>query len=634
VDDFDEMMKSLGMTAEEDEPAPIPLGEDGDVMDLDSQLEAMLQADQDADDDFEPIEVGPIVSTRSIYDAGGMLDDNDGNALIYSKEESKAAMRGEKKSIFSALTVRKLLVAGFVLLLVFVGAGTAAVLASRAVAEQRLEVAAMAHFTPISLPLEVANNANFVHVNQRLTIGAQDFSLSRIAFGYSGTYVYFNELFDPEDFAIVLYDQKRRLYVRQQFDLRHDPVLGTILRFDPIYPDALFLTLHVQSNETREYGEFNFRLVGGLTFGAPLFYTHPISLMPGSNPQGGLRISQVEFSNIETVIHYSFSGSFAGVGLRQRDASDQTFIHMRDNFTGLKVLTDPQAIALFPCRDAFVGRATFGPLMSLHSQVDIVFRDLYFVYLNPIVDIPLRHLSGRNQDEPHTMYMGAFRLNLEAVAMQQHLLVLVLHGVNEAGQRMPTYVTPSLHVDIGRGETVVIPAQQVNVSPLGTDVVFNLWPDWGLISGVHIDHYTLVLETAEFGVPEVSITLDLSQAVHHPGSRRETAILAVESAFASRLSYMSGEIGLGSVIGFAPELLHDEEVMAPFAPRTVHERPMYGATVVVGDFIDNYTFLAVVESEWAMGSGGDMQFLRTSHQVIARSHDGIWSIVSDERISH
>jgi hypothetical protein len=478
----------------------------------------------------------------------------------------------------------------------------------------------------------IANNANFIQINERLTIGEQNFTLSHISPGFSGTYFYFNESFNPEEYIILLYDQARHLYVRQQFDLRHDAALGTVMRFDPLRQDVAFLTLHIQNKESREYGEFNYRLMSGITFGAPVFLNQPVPLLSDVVVHSGLRISHAEFNNVESAIFYSFSGDETGVGLRQRRNAEGTFLHMRDNFGGLTVLTSEQAALFFPEQNATVGRATFGPLMSLNSQIDLIFRDLYYVYPNPQVDVALRHLFGRNQDEPYTIQMGTFQVHLEAMARQGNLMVLVLHSTNEAGARVTTHMEAQLQVDLGRGRTLSIPAGIVNAAPLGTDVVFDLGPHAAALNNVHIDRYSLVFNYVEFGVPELTATIQLSQAAQQPSPRREAAELAIETAILSRLAYMSGEIALSSVIGFAPELLQDEAVMSPFTPRNVRERPMYGATVVAGDFYDNYTFLAVVESEWAIGQGANLQFIRTTHQIVARSHEGIWSIVSDRRL--
>ncbi|MCL2499751.1 MAG: hypothetical protein FWE90_05380 [Defluviitaleaceae bacterium] len=645
MDEFDEMMKSLGINGsqEEEEPSPPRAAEEtfeedlkqAEDNELDAQLERMIKADQDAKDEYEPMDVGPLVSTRSIYDAGGIIDDTAPGALVYMSEEERASagkVKRGKRSLLAGLTVRRLLMVGFFLLLIFCGVGYAVVRTTRVIAEQRGIVASMAHFTPISLSQDVPNNANFVMINEKHTLGGQGFTLSRLAPGLMGTYLYFEETFDPDDFIILLYDQARNLYVRQSFDINHDPVLGTVLRFDPLRFDVAFLTLHIQYFDTRDYVEFNYRIIGPITFGSPVFITQPVSLLPGGDPNDGLRISHAEFSNIDSVIHYSFTGQFAGVGLRQRDGSNNTFLHIRDNFGGPAVFTGGQSTAHFPSRDAFVGRATFGPVFNLDSLVNLSFRDLYYVYPYPPVDIPLRHLSGRDQSKPHTLYLEPFRLNLEAIAQQGHLLVMVMHGTDDRGYRLPTLVEASLEIDLGRGNTLTIPAEQVNVAPIGTDIVFNLRPHVETLQNVHIDRYTLILHAVEFSVPEVSVTLDLAYAVNQPGLRRETAVHNIESAFMSRLSYMSGAIAFRSIVGFAPGVLNDEEAMAPFTPRTLSERPMYGVTVVAGDFIDNYTFMAVVESEWAVGQGRDLQFLRTVHHVIAASRGGVWSIVSDERI--
>jgi hypothetical protein len=598
-------------------------------------LAEALAADEAADQgqSFEGINTDSLVNVRSIYDSGGNIDDGDGRMLVYSKEAAEAEEKKRNKhSLFDHLSVRGLLAAGFILFLIFIVSGAMTVIASRAINEQRAQNAAMAHFTPISMPADVPNNANFIHINEQLNLGRQSFTLLRISAGYTGTYFYFEEYFDTNDYDIVLYDQNRHLYVRQQFDLRHDPALGTVLRFDALRPDTDFLTLRVQNRQTREYGAFYYRLIGNFTFGMPLYYNNPTPLVASSSVNSGIRISHAHFNNIESVIYYSFNGRFSSLGLRQR-GTDTTFVHLWDAFgDGLLPMTEPQAAVYCAERDAQVGRATFAPLMSLNTQVRVSFHDLFYVYTYPPVDIPLRFLSGRNQDDPHTLHMGRFRLNLEGMQQQGHLLVMVMHGLDESGLRLHTLIEPSLEIDIGRGQTLTIPAEQVNVTMVGTDVVFNLREHLDTLNNVHIDRYTLVLHNVQFAVPEVSVTLDLADAVHLPTARREIVTQNIQSAFMSRLAYTSGEIAYASIIGFAPGVLADPRLADTFAPRNITERPMYGASVVAGDFYDNYTYLAVVECEWVMGTGAEMMFFRTMHQVIATSHEGIWTIVSDTLI--
>lgn len=662
MDEFDDMMKMLGIE-EEDEPSKPPArpsddDDDGglsalnalnslndmdtigdvDADNLDDELERLLAADQVADEeqDFEEITAESLVSTRSVYDSGGIVEEATGNTLVYSREDAEAeARKRNKRSLLDGMTVSRLLKISAILVFIFIAVGVSIVLTSRAVEAQRAEVAEMLHFTAISMPADTANNTNFIHVNEQINIGGRYFTLSSISVGSSGTYFFFEEHFNTRDYIIMLYDQNRHLYVRQQFDLNHPAAMGTILRFDPLRHDTLFLTLHIQNLETRAYGNFYYRLVGSFIFGAPIFINQPIPLFAGGDINSGLRISHARFNNIESVIYYSFNGNFSSLGLRQRENATGTFVHLWDNFGGLANMTKGQATIYCDERDAMVGRATFAPLVSLHAPIRATFHDLYYVYPYPDVDIPLRFLSGRNQDDPHVLQMETFQLNLEGIQQQGHLLVMVMHGTDESGLRLRTYVDASLEIDIGRGEVLTIPAAMVNVSPpgatyIGTDVVFNLQAHLAELANVHIDRYTLILHTVEFSVPEVSVTIDLAYAVHHPGNRRENVTANIHTAFMSRLAYKSGEIAHNAIIGFAPDVLADAALSPIFAQRSLPERPMYGVTVVAGDFYDNYTFLAVVESEWAVGSGANLEFVRFVHQIIARSHEGIWSVVSDK----
>jgi hypothetical protein len=58
---------------------------------------------------------------------------------------------------------------------------------------------------------------------------------------------------------------------------------------------------------------------------------------------------------------------------------------------------------------------------------------------------------------------------------------------------------------------------------------------------------------------------------------------------------------------------------------------MYATHIITGMITpDGNNYIAIVEDEWVSGEGGDMIYMRHTHQVImARTTGGGWVIVSD-----
>jgi hypothetical protein len=620
-DDDDDIFGAMGgVAAPSSAPAPMTSGDDG-ALDLDKQLEMLLMADQSAEESFEMKDISSSIPTQSVYDP-----EVDGMGSVQYVKGSFTVQEEAKTKLFADMSRGKM-AAVFVIgvLIIALGAITA-IFAHSGVQAQQVYIDAVSHFTPIEIPTGMANNASFIFVNERGEIGESTFSLMRINAAYSGTFFYFDEYFDPDDYYIFLFNQARRLYARAGFSSSGDTGFGTVLKFAPLSGNTLFLTLHVQCKNSHEYVRFNYRFTTPPVHQTPVFITRP-AYIAGDNPDGtGLVLRNAIFDSASSRINFSYTPNMTSAGFRMNRHSDEPLVRLHDmqNMMIVNPVTNHDAVVYFEEFDIYMGTATFGPILNLESNVEFIFYDLMYFYPNPVFDVTPQELFENDQDYPIPVETGNFTLMLEGMTQQDMLVVLTLHGLDQSNRRQTTNLDISLHIDTGAG-VIVLPGY-VRKSPRGSDVLFDIRPHFAALRDVHIENYSLVINWVEFEVPSVRIPVRVSQFYNMQTARRHAVQTAMHEAFMSLLAYKSGEITRENIIGISPQAITEI-----FAPTDIEGRPMYAVSVSMGDMISNYDFVGVVEVEWTNGSrGADLIYFRETLKITARSRDAIWAVVNIE----
>ena len=594
-------------------------------MDLDKQLEALLMADQTATEAFNLTDLPIAGPVQSVYDP-----ETDGMGVVsYVKGAyDKDADAGPSK-LFENVTWLRIAATAIIGLIIIVTGAVTTIMAATAILEHQQAEDAVAHFLPISIPENTANNANAIFLNHSTSIGDQTFTLSRIVTGYSGTYFYFRESFDVDDYIFLLYNQGRNLIARTTFNIAPAPNQGSVLRFGYLPHNTLFLTLYIQCRQTHQQTSFNYRMLNPPTHVTPVYNVRPIGVMSDSVDMGGLVIRSAVFDNASSTISYTIHGEGADAGLRMTEGFDVPLVTMQDIFSTITPLTSTEASVHYDEFDITMGSAVFGPVFSLDSRVDVIFHGLSYFHPDPEVSITPSELFYRDQWDPYSVEMGEHTLNLEAMGQQGTLVILVLHGLDGDNRRQRTSLDVELRISTDNG-VISIPGQN-RIHPLGagTDVLFELSPYLWEIRDVHLSRYSLVIHSAEIEVPTVTASLHLNNAFETlPSLRLAAAYAATHEAFSGLLSYKSGGLVYEGLTGLSPELKSDGFLLDMFAQRTdLASRPMYSASVVVGSMVSNYDFLSVVEVQWVVGSGSNMEYFQETFQVTSRSTDGVWSVV-------
>ena len=594
---------------------------DGGDDDLDKQLEMLLMADQSADAQFEFKDVSASPS-QSVYDP-----EVDGIGSVQYVKGTYGADKVQTEKLFANISPGKM-VATFVLgvLIICMGAATA-IVATFAVRAQQRNIDQFEHFTPVEIPVGTANNANFIFVNERAFIGGQPFTLARISAAYSGTFIYFEENFDPDDYIILLYNQARNLYTRTSFGMNSET--GTVLQFAPLSRNTLFLTLHIQDRRTDEFVRFSYRFTAPPVHDAPAFINRPV-IVEGSE---AVMVRHAAFDSASSTIHFSFEPMVYGAGFRLNPDSEQPIISLRDRFSAPIPFTSENAMIYFEDFGVTVGTATFGPIISLEETVEIFFNDLQYYYPNPIVTVTPAQLFANDQWNPIPVQTGAFTLNLEGMAQQGSFIVLTLHGLDEAGRRRPTTIDMAIRADLADGSYVLMPGV-ARVSPYGSDVLFDMMPHGTRLRDVHVSQYSFIVNSVAYTMPSVGVPVQVTRFHNMPGQRRDTAERAVIEAFRGLLSYKSGETTRTGLVGLSQELLNSRALFDIFfEPRAYYGRAMFDVTVSAGDLLSNYDYVAVVEVTWAADEDGDLLYFREVFEVAAQSSDMIWEITEIRPLS-
>ncbi|MCL2577638.1 MAG: hypothetical protein FWE27_06265 [Defluviitaleaceae bacterium] len=608
------------------EPEPVFSG-GGD--DLDAQLEMLLMADQSADANFEIRDVS-VSPTQTVYDP-----EVDGMGSVqyvkgaYKKEEEK------KTKLFADISYGKMaatFIIGFILIVI---SAITSVLAINAMTGQKARIDALAHFScnerpPIEIPRGVANNANFIYINERDFIDEQPFTLLRISAAYSGTFIFFEENFNPDDYNILLYNQARNLYARTTFDIIAAPDEGTVLKFAPLSGNTLFLTLHIQCKNSREYVRFNYRFNKPPIHDVPVFINQPVKLAGEDN---GILVRHAVFDSASSKIHFSFMPDLQGSGFRLNPDAEGPMIALRDRQTLIHPLTNEDAIVSFDDFGVVIGAATFGSIISLEENIEVIFNDLLYFYPNPTVDVRPSELFRRKENNlpPLPVQTGALTLYLEGMKQQGTLIVMPVHGLDENNRRRPVNMEIYLRVDLADGSNVIMPGI-VNVSPTGgSDILFDMRPFGARLMGVDISQYSFIINSVEYTVPAVSVPIHVTRFHNMQSMRRYAAELAVTEAFLGLLAYKSGEITREGIVGLSQSLLDSDELFEIFASAEFNGRAMYTTTVSAGDMLNNYDYVAVIEVLWAADEGANLQYFPEIFEVTAHSNQAIWSVVDVRR---
>ncbi|MCL2217268.1 MAG: hypothetical protein FWB91_09665 [Defluviitaleaceae bacterium] len=625
-DDPFSMLETMGESGGSDS-ASASTAMDGDSLDLDAQLEALLNADQSADEDFDIRDMSVSTHTQSVYDP-----EVEGMGMVqYVKGSFKVEDEKPSTKLFDDISFVKILATAIIgALFILVGAASV-IFATSAIRNQQVAVAAVSHFVPIELPTNVANNANFVFISQPMLLGNRSLTLNRISAGYTGTFFFFDELFDPDDYIILLYNQARYLYPITTFNIRPAPGGGTVLQFGSLKRNTLFLTLHIQCRATYEYVRFEYRFLSPPTHSPPLYLTRGVYAL-GDDGFPGLKVRHAIFDNTSSQIHYSFTHDPRKPGLRMNPGFGDTFVTLNDIFSTINSLTNGLSAVYYEDFNITIGSATFGTLLTIDGPMNVNFNDLTFFYPSPRFDVTPQMLYGNDQSRPFSIQTGMFTLNLEAMQQQGRHLVLTLHGLDENGRRRETIPQMTVRIN-ANGRNFDLPGE-ARPSPRGTDVLFDLLPYSMYIREAHISQYSLLIHSVEYSIPQISVPLQMSPVFNNlPNARRFMAETAVTEAFLSLLAYKSGDITADGIIGFSDELRNDPQRMNIFSPvNSSRYSSMYGATVVTGDLISNYDYISVVEVQWVAGEGRSIEYFHATFQVTSRSRDGIWAVVDFRQI--
>jgi len=591
----------------------------GDETDLDRQLEMLLMADQTATENFEIKDVSMAGPSQSVYDP-----EVDGIGMVsYVRGSHDTKSESKSTPIFENVSWATIAVTAL-LGLVFISVIAVAVLyAAAAIREQQDAIELTEHFVPIELPQNTANNTNTLFINHNIELGEQMFTLTHITAGATGTLFYFAEDIILDDYIFLLYNQAGNLFGRTTFDIER-ATSGSVLMFESLSSNTLFLTLHIQNRQTHEYIRFEYRFLRPPTFAQPVFYSRRMPVESETELHlSGLTLRHGLFDNATSRIHYSFTSTVGDQGYRINEANN---VSLRDALTLPSRLTAEPAYVYFEDFGIFMGSAVFAPVLSLDSTVHAQFHGIQYFYPAPEVDISVTELFNRDQrGVPHSIPTGTMTLNLEAMEQQGFLVILTMHGVDETNQRRRTDAGMRLRIQTENGEIFV--QGSANVAPQGTDMLFNLQPHIQDILTVYMDEYSLVIDWVEYEIPQISMPVPLSTTFNTPSIRRVSAELAVHEAFMSLLAYKSGHIESVGLIGLSNEKRNNDNFMSLFAPQNTSLRPMYSAVVVTGDLVTNYDYLSIVEVQWVVGEGNEMQYFHVIFQVVSQSQDGIWSIV-------
>jgi len=609
----------------------------------DDLLERMLAHDAEEDKSLELNKPKPTPAT-AVYD-----DDDEWGEYLYNpadgldpderraRREAEAAARRKaknkklplKKRIL-AMPVKKLITAAAAVVILILATGGGIAFGIQQVYAERAERAlAYARFTPIESPVNVANYSHFIQVDKIGYLRGREFFLRRVALGLRGTAFTFDEVFDPDDYTFILYDQDGNYFgrMRQDMDYTHGVRTNTTLMFSPVRNSTRELILVIQERGYQEVFSFYFLLENGPGFPAAVYLNNPVTLFEGgSNGAGGrIAIADAIFSNTGTEIVYMLYDdpefgmiTFDRQNLDLREGGRNTGVNM----------SEPIEYA-FPRQNRVLGRKTFGPVRNLDSTVNINFSDLFISRPMPASHIDIFGLFRDTPEDEHVIPIGDHTLVLERMGTRGHFVLFILHGTDEAGNRVRTELEVDLTVET-EGGPITISGRNFSID-IGTDVVFDT-SDYGILS-ISPSDLSLDIQAVNMRIAEATASIQMDTHNFHMTETRQIAERSITNAFMSRLNYMAEIVDFGGVRGFSNEVLSNRALMRHYSLFTASEdmQPLFDARVLLGAFADDSTFLAVVEEEWVLENNGIFTTVYNKHLVEAELIGYDW-IITHNRV--
>jgi hypothetical protein len=604
---------------------------DGEI-DIDDQIAQLMAADSNAGQGFQARNMGDLVQDKAIYD--GELTNEDGDTIItWATYAGKAAAAKNRRRFatnlykgLSAMPGYQMGIVAALVVVIVLSLGYTVIASANTIMDKRIDLVRVEHYSVITQPVNVPNHTNFIFVNEYTELSGQPLTLTKISAGSTGTFFYFNETFDPLQYAIILFDQAHQLFYRSHFDLSGEMTSGTVLKFDGLNETTIFLNLFIKDIHTMESVMFCYRFNQFPAFATPVYYNDPIEILEESGME--LRINHAVFDNASSQIHYSFNSTGGTGELRFGDYTNSSFMQASEGVHPLVGMTVNPAEARFDRQNTVLGVLNLAPVRRLTSNIEITLNGLYYRFNMHQYEIDMPALFARRPEE-QVFRVKDHQLVLEGIAMQGNNIVLVLYGKDDSDKRVETRIDATLTIQTSDG---VIVLEGVNYAGSeGCDVLFDITPYRRRLSGIPLSQYRLNIQAVEFKIPPFTVNLDLNQCYESPTRSMELAERHVWESFYTRLQYKSYEITRAEVTGFSNEIMNDRSLMRFYTPVGAETVPMYATHIITGMITpDGNNYIAIVEDEWVSGEGGDMIYMRHTHQVImARTTGGGWVIVSD-----
>ncbi|MCL2399755.1 MAG: hypothetical protein FWC91_08450 [Defluviitaleaceae bacterium] len=618
-------------------PAPLPLPTGSNTDDAIAQLLAM---DEREDSSFDVNRSKATAPRVAVYDEEGVGDwsefhydpyaDVDDARVPGEKLRESARMASRRKKTLGSrimeMPTGTFLIASGLILVVILGLGAGAIFGIDRVNAARMEqMVATAHLTPIEQPLNVANNSHFISVGMLEELAGQEFLLRRITIGQRGTVFHFDDVFNPDEYSIMLTDQDGNFFGRIRQDIVYGSNRrGTTLQFSPLRNTTRELTLYIQDRNSNEKISYEFLLEGGPGFPAASYVNNFVPLFDGeSGLENQIMIANAVFSNTSSEIVYLIQEDPSG----RTVAFEREGIVLRDGSRRLEPNRPTPVEFTFPTQNLILGRATYGPMLNLVSTARIDFGDMFASAPMPSHNIDISALFRDTPEDVQIVQVGDYTLVLERMGVRGTLVILVMHGLDEDGQRMQTELDIDLIIETDSG-SITISGQNHSMGQ-GTDIVFDATGRG--ITTINPNHVRLDINAFNVLATDVSVPLHLDQQSLRPSQNRITVESSIRAAFASRLSYRLENISFSSIRGFSFDVLYNRATMRHYTPISLPEGTiaLYDIQILAGAFYGDDLFLAIVEEELAINENGTITTLHTTHQIVSQLIEGQWVIIEN-----
>lgn len=358
--------------------------------------------------------------------------------------------------------------------------------------------------------IQGSNNANFIFISESRNMENHTFALSRMLIDKTATVFHFSDNINWELFTIELSDNNGKNYSLKNSFYEENNTSRSV-SFEPLDTGIRGIILTITENSTGEEVKFAIRFDTVISVPTVSYLNDRTTLKIKDditvNLEGGV------FSSAGSTIYYTIHS----------DSNDSLYFNDISIIQGGNNLLQERHLTYKLENENYsIARVDFAPVRNIDGNINVKFSDVYRAHRVDL-EVPLQNLFRNTVNDQITIPAGSNTLVLERIGRLGDNYVLVLHGLNEEGERIETRLNATLRYENYEGQEVILQGT-TRSGARGSDMRFNVnqLGDNTMTGG--LSTFVLDIEEVLFIEEDITIPISLSSLPYASNTASEKVI--------------------------------------------------------------------------------------------------------------